>query len=222
MELWGSWEVRVRGPIGDKCPLQMITVVLIQTLSSGVHCLGAGSLRREQQHTYMLGREEVLWVHTSIHAFCSATQTILNDARVHTNAGKQQCALSTDRSVFVSLNPQGALFVDVEPMSMVSLIVVVKPVERSCFSDGKRDNAMYVEIHFISPCPFSSLIDQHVCANYVISNTIGAAPGVTLTIHDKTQSFLVCSSAPPVARCIVPMSMPIAYFSLSQIPTRLS
>ena len=68
-------------------------------------------------------------------------------------------------------------------------------------------------------CPFLSFIDQHVCANYVFSNTIGAAPGVTLTIHDKTQSFLVCSAAPPVARCIVLMSMPIAHFSLSNTNT---
>ena len=68
-------------------------------------------------------------------------------------------------------------------------------------------------------CPFLSFIDQHVCANYVFSNTIGAAPGVILTMHDKTQSFLVCSAAPPVARCIVLMSMPIAHFSLSNTNT---
>ena len=37
------------------------------------------------------------------------------------------------------------------PLSMMSLNVVVKPIERSCFSDGTRDNAMYVAIHFISP-----------------------------------------------------------------------
>ena len=30
----------------------------------------------------------VLWVHTYIHAFCSVTQTVLNDVRVHANAGK--------------------------------------------------------------------------------------------------------------------------------------
>ena len=36
------------------------------------------------------------------------------------------------------------------PLSMMSLIVVVKPIERSCFSDGTRDNAMYVAIHFCS------------------------------------------------------------------------
>ena len=35
----------------------------------------------------MLGGKEVLWVHTYIDAFCSATQTVLKDARVHTNAG---------------------------------------------------------------------------------------------------------------------------------------
>ena len=35
----------------------------------------------------MLGGEEVLWVHTYINAFCSAMQTVLKDARVHTNAG---------------------------------------------------------------------------------------------------------------------------------------
>ena len=68
-------------------------------------------------------------------------------------------------------------------------------------------------------CPFSSFIDQHVCANYVFSNTIGAALGATLTIHDKTQSFLVCSAAPLVARCIVLMLMPIAHLSLSNTNT---
>ena len=45
----------------------------------------------------------------SIRAFCFATQTGLNDAWVHTYAGKQQCALSTDRSIFVSLTAQCAL-----------------------------------------------------------------------------------------------------------------
>ena len=34
----------------------------------------------------MLEGSEVLWVHTYIHAFFSATQTVLNDARVFTNA----------------------------------------------------------------------------------------------------------------------------------------
>ena len=36
----------------------------------------------------MLG-QDILWQH----AFCFATQTVLNDARVHANASKQQCAL---------------------------------------------------------------------------------------------------------------------------------
>ena len=78
---------------------------------------------------------------------------------------------------------------------------IIEPSE-CCFSDGMCDNVMYVAIHFISPCPFFSFIDQHVCANYVFSNTIDAAPAVTLTIHDKAQSFLVCSAAPPVANTL--------------------
>ena len=33
------------------------------------------------------------------------------------------------------------------PSSMMSLIFVVKPIERNWFNDGTRDNAMYVAIH---------------------------------------------------------------------------
>ena len=36
----------------------------------------------------------VLWVHTYIHAFCSVTQTVLNDARVHTNAGNHSLCVT--------------------------------------------------------------------------------------------------------------------------------
>ena len=51
------------------------------------------------------------------------------------------------------------------------------------------------------PCPFFSFIDQHVCANYVFSNTIGAA------LESRLQT--TCCK----------MSMPIAYFSLSNTNT---
>ena len=42
-------------------------------------------------------------------------------------------------------NPSGG------PLSMMSLIIiVVKPIERSCFSDCTRDNVMSVAIHFVT------------------------------------------------------------------------
>ena len=48
---------------------------------------------------------------------------------------------------------------------------------------------------------------------YVFSNTIVTAPAAPLTVHDKPQSCLACSAAPPVASCTLLMSMPCAFFS---------